>query len=528
LTLALALGKTRAGIAAVRDRPFGAAIAVGTVGWATYAWAARPLFAQGDQAWFLDVARHVAAGDGVRTSIIVPAYLAASRGAPIDQNPFFLYPPGYPLLLGAAAKLAGASELTALVLHGIFFVLLLALTYVLARRFVDPLAAALVVVLLGLQPSLLQLATVQHSTDLPFAVLLIGAAVLIVRAPAARPLLSAAAAGAVLASAQTFRFNAVALVPAFGSLVWMQEGRVPPAKRVAAFLGAWAACVFVLLQLSQAGGTTPTFSVNLLLIDTPGSPGLSIESDPNMPSLPVVLQQRAIDIVAKGIAGLRFYLERFPEVGHPVTTGGGLLAGLLLVGRGSARPLVVFAALATMSTVAVAAIVAFDVRYLLVLLPVYILLVILAVRTYVGDMRVAAGVLLTLTLLVWAGETARLARDESIRATFAAEFRALAAYVRETSEPGDWIGSDLFRQIPWHTGIPSIRLPNRVDELVSIARLRRPVTRLVLTNTQITPTRRNFPDPQWERALEGGIVPGFDLERSFQGETLRAVVLRAR
>lgn len=519
----------RARMSLLMGRPFLLALTAGIAAWVVYVGASRPWFSVGDQSWVLDVARHVAAGDGVKTSITFPAYLAASQGSPIDQNPWFIYPPGYPLLLGGVAKILGASETSALLLHGVFFVALLALTYLLARRFLDPVASALVVLLLGLQPNLLQQSAMSYSSDLPFAVALLAATVAVVRAPAARPTVALAAGGALLALAQMFRFNAATLIPSFGALVALQYGWWRPSVRpVAAFVVAWTVVVIVLLWLSQAGATTSTFSSNLLLIDTPGSPGLSIEGDPNMPPVDVVLRERLGAILGKAVAGARFYVGEFTSVGHPVATGGVLLAGLLLLVVRPARPVVVFAALATVTTAGLVSFIAFDVRYLLFLMPSYLLLVVWALRSSAPDLRVAGSVLIALTLFVYAGETARLARDEPARAVFASDFRALAAIVRETTRPGDWTASDVHHMVAWHAGVPTLRLPNRVEELADVARLRQPVTRIVLTNVGITPARRNYPDERWERALNGAALEGFVLERSFEGEVLRAVVLRSK
>lgn len=492
--------------------------------WALYVWAARPHFALADSAWLSDVARHVARGDGLTTNATLPVYLPYTLGAPLDRNPQLQSPPGYPLLLGLAFKLGGVSETSTLVLQGVLFVALVAMTYLVARRFLDAPTATLAAAVVALEPNLLRHAAAAD-LNLAFAVAFMVVLAIVsgrMRGSWRVPVV----AGLALGLSQLLRFNALTLLPAFVVFVLAVAGRAERSRRGVAFVAGWLVAALATVAVSSRGSLGVSAVVNLLL-ETPTFPAYTVQGALAVPTLAEALTEHFWEIAAKELAGLRFYTYALPAIGDPLLTGGAFIAAIGLTRVPRARPLLLFAAVAVTSTVLVVSGFEFSIHLVAFLTPLLLLLAVWGVREFAGSSRLALSAVLLVALALYAGETVRLLRGVDDRAQYAREISALAASIRAGARDGDWIASDISPALAWHTDLPTVRLPNHPEDLQALARLREPVTLVVITNSEVVPLSRKYPDDAWLRVLETGVLPGYRLEQRVEGRHLQAVIFRS-
>lgn len=501
---------------------FASTLAIGAALWGVHALAKLPWYGDTEAAWLLDVARHVVMDKGTTTSVTLPVYLVATGDAPVDADPYLRTPPGYPLLLGLVLRVFGPSEASAMLLHGVLFVALLALTFTASRALLPPRWAAVATLMLALDPALLLSATFIAEHNLPFWVGIMGVLALLLRASGLWAVLFA---GTTLGLLQIVRFNAVWYLPAFLVLLWLVTERSQRARRGATFAGAWLVATVAAAMLTR-GTATSISAVTSILFGTSAFPGLTIQGVLSLPTLSEVFTTYLPEIAAKYAAGLRFYVMGFGVAGAPALAGGAIVAFVLLLRSRSEAPLAWWAAVATVTTVALMSFFDFALNHLTLVLPAYAILVLAALRRAGVDLRVAAAVLLALSSLQYAAETAKSFRDMPSRAAYAAEMSRLWVRVSRYASPSDWIATDVPSVLTWHTGVPSIRLPNSPADLSAVERLRRPLTLLVVTDIETPDASTKFPPGAWGPVVEGRPVPGFELAERFEGQRIRAVILR--
>lgn len=498
----------------------------GVVSWSVYAYASRPWRALGDDAYFAEVARNIAEGNGAVTSTLFPAYIGLSAdGTPVDRNPY-TQSIGYPALLALAFKIGGASEATAIALQGMLFVALLAATYLVARRFLPPAIAAVVVALVALEPNLVGEATV-IGWDILFAVLVLATLAVVVWAPAgaSRTLLLA---GVALAAAQLVRPNGIVLLPAFVAARLALSPRGLHLREALALSLPLVALLLVLVLFTPTARYTTYVSSTHFLYNTASYPGAAIGTELHPPAGTEVFTTYLGEIVAKEIAGLRFYAEAVPTLGRGLITGGLLLAGLQLGRLPAARPLLAFTLLATVTTVVLAAAVEHGRRLLIFLLPSYLTLVVWALQRFGWHPGRTALAVLLLAVVLFGGEAARVQRDQAGRAAYVEDVERLVKTVgRYGTGTGAWIATDVPTLFSWQLRVPAVNLPSRQEDLRELEGRRQKLTAIVVTSLRADPPGRVglFRDDTWRRILQGAPLPGYVVAERFEGIFVTAVIL---
>jgi 4-amino-4-deoxy-L-arabinose transferase-like glycosyltransferase len=178
-----------------------------------------------DAGWYHATATALARGSG---------YLS-----PFTFHPTAAWPPGYPLLLSVAYRVAGAVPATAVVLNAVFGALTCVLVWRLGRRLAGPAAATLATALLVAFPSSVFFSALVLSETV-FTCLVLGlmlvAARLVTNGNERLPAWLLWGIGAGVAALVRAEAVLLALVPA-AALVTLRRGRAAPRIAVAALLG---------------------------------------------------------------------------------------------------------------------------------------------------------------------------------------------------------------------------------------------------------------------------------------------------
>ncbi len=495
-------------------------VLLGLLAWGVYALSQRPLAQESDQAWHLDVARHVAAGLGRTSNAAYPAFLPDDARERLDRVPFVTSPPLQTLVLGAFVKVLGPSD-TAAVAYGLAtYLAFLVGTYLLGAGLLgDRSLAAVAAVLVGLEPHVLR-AGIGAGNDLLFGLGSLGlfaTALLPQRVSMRWALLS----GAALVGLQLIRYNAGVFLPGLWLVLWQLRRPWTEAAVLAAVYLAGSVIT------SALAGVAPSQTGSLaFLYETRLYPGFSAAGAPEPAPPAQALLEHPDVFVLKWARMLHSNFNQILEAVTPYAGGFVIFAGLLLLRRPPWRERIAFLVVTLGAMIAVTTLTETAARLYLPFVPPALLVAVAGASADRWLARRALPVLVLAILLPFLFDIGLGFRDTPRREARAADIAELAGRLRVSTTTSDWIATDLAEDMAWRADRPTLRLPNDRDALAAIERRHRDIDYVLLTTARVgNPAYAYVSSDDWATALRTEL-PGYTLAWEMRGVTMQARLFR--
>lgn len=466
-----------------------------------------------DPIWYLEPARSVARGWGIVTRIMLPAQVAGFPQGFTLPVPFLHHGPVAPLVYGWAYRLLGFGEWVPYAVACLFCLGAGAAAYLLARKAAGEREALTAAALFFIHPILIE-ANITALTDAPFILWVTLAFSALWRGA---PL----AAGLLLALASTTRLAGQTYWPGFLLAAWFLRRDPRDAARLAA--GLAVGLIPLMIYNYRAAGIL-LYSPGFYALNwSPSFPGFrSSTTYMDLTSLGAVLAY-PMDFAQKAVTGPLYAVRRFLAESYAPWTMACAAFGLLTKWTGEVerfRKLLLCVAVPVFLANAVLSY--GPVHYLDPLFP----LLMIAAAVFLWSRPRWNTVLLGLAI---AGSTALWVKDEWKERPHRARMRdfqkAIGAFARQNTKPGEVIYTDSNRTVVWDGDRPAIALTaTREDAEKTFAHL--PPDALLITSQRIDSSDY---DGMWREAFyKGAPVMGFLPCRTLEHEGGRAVLFRRK
>jgi 4-amino-4-deoxy-L-arabinose transferase-like glycosyltransferase len=218
-----------------------------------------------DDCVYMDAVRQIARGQGITTHTVYPAHIAHFRKIFDFPLPFLMHSMFFPVLYAPIYWLSGFKAGAALLMNGLFFVGSCVTLYELGLLLFNPTVALLAVLLVSVEPILLDTAALIN-TQPSYTLFLLAATLLLfryLRAPSTKGLILATA---VFVLSQYCRVgSALSFIPFLGAIVLRDLKRAP---RNAAIVAAVSVPLFLPWWLFYYRATgSPTYSPYYIAFD---------------------------------------------------------------------------------------------------------------------------------------------------------------------------------------------------------------------------------------------------------------------